>query len=789
MLRYLPFLLVFSAPVLCQTIEPKPAEVGRVQIYDSYQIETPRIFQVDGFGQPVGYRGEVVGLTKDGVLVEENNRVRASTPVDLAAQGRIPTSSDQGVYGDDDHPFFEDLTETIASHAIRANAPSFQVAVARHGRLLYFRSFGWTGGDALLSNPVPVGSAARYRLASITKPITAWGLFRYWELHLRDTMSFDSFLHEVRPLDELADSPQFTPFADPQFVQVRIEDLLRHCAGFLAKNQYGFRNDANGGIWNHVWLRDEQGAGQFPLDLQELHSYYQGIPQLNSFIREYSNTGYYYLARYLEHKSGSRPDIWLREQLLRPLGIRATERGRSRLTERLDGEVIYQSSSMETNVLEENGPLVPGAYGSFSMEVLHGCSNLVGSAADVVRFAGIFDPAVPAPMFSQEMFDEAFQSFAEIGYTTHRDGASGKLMTDMSIAPAGGWKVTTGGNLSHSGDLPGTKNNLMQSRQTGIGFAILCNARSTMLGDTLSFDPVFGSVPGIESLNTKVFNWLDSREDDENWPHSLDLFGHYGYYSERDQEVTLSVSEQDLPATVHNQLDRRRFPMVVEGDDAGRQSVIFSNQFPNGAVSVVLARDFDFYLQQIQDQNQRIVSLDSYMAYGEPHYNFVVNAEYTAKPWHASAHKNITEFWNEFNQLSAQGYVIDDVSVVVDKGKLYLTTLYTKLFDTSCKVEFLAPGQVASKDAWFRSIGYHLSSVDSYIDSNQNTRLVCVWTAGQPDKTSLSIDQTATAFNNVHHDTTVGMTKIMRLADLAPVVLPDGTTHYSGIWANETNPE
>ncbi len=777
-------LFVFlSAAAFGQTIQPKPSEVGRVQIYDSYQIETPRIYQVPGFGQPTGYRAEIVGLRKGEVLIEENNRVVATTPVDLEAAGRIPTTAD-GPFGDDDHPFFESLTELIASHAIGINAPSIQIAVAHQGRLKYFRSFGWAG-LRLQSNPVPVGSAGRYRIASVTKPITAWALIRYWEQNLRSSMTLEEFLADVRPLEELAQSPQFDPFLDSAVGSISTDDLLRHCGGFLGSNTFGPTNDANSGIFDHPWLH-AQGAGLYPLSTQETHSVYRNISFYPFPLMQYSNTGYNYLARYLESQTGTRPDIWLRENLLRPLGIRHTERGNSRFEDRLDGEVSYNGTALSTNVLEENGAPVPSPYGSFHMESLHGSTNLIANAADLARFASIFEAGTPPPMFSQEIFDTAFRSFQELGYFTHMEAESGKYVTDLDKFPAGGWWVTSdSGSLMHNGSMPGTRAYVLHQRQsTGLSIAILCNERSVPYnGGTI--DPIAGSDTSVVSLRDQVRSWLMSGLLRSDWPDALDLFEHHGYYSPEDQHLALSVREQDLPGIVFDQLNRRRFPMVVEGDDTGRQSVIFDTRFPNGAVSVVLARDFDYYLQQVQNANQRIVSLDSYIFEGEPHYNITVNAEAPSVDWHASANQTIGAFSQEWSQLDAQGYVISDISVVLDKGKRYYTTLYTRPFDKQSKLEVLPPNQVAARDAHYRSLGYHLSCIDGFVDNLGDDKLVCVWLAGQADRSTLALDLDATSFEDRHDDYTVGMTKIMRIVDLT--CIDDGTSagRFSGVWANE----
>jgi serine beta-lactamase-like protein LACTB len=71
----------------------------------------------------------------------------------------------------------EESREVVAERMTELGIPGFQVAVAREGRLLWSEGFGW----ADVENRVPVSTSSRFRIASISKALTAGALGRLVE--------------------------------------------------------------------------------------------------------------------------------------------------------------------------------------------------------------------------------------------------------------------------------------------------------------------------------------------------------------------------------------------------------------------------------------------------------------------------------------------------------------------------------------------------------------------------------------------------------------------------------
>ena len=74
------------------------------------------------------------------------------------------------------HPFGE-VKDRIRREMVEVGIPSFAVAVARHGEILWEEAFGWADRESR----IPAGEHTLYSQASVSKPITATGLMKLVE--------------------------------------------------------------------------------------------------------------------------------------------------------------------------------------------------------------------------------------------------------------------------------------------------------------------------------------------------------------------------------------------------------------------------------------------------------------------------------------------------------------------------------------------------------------------------------------------------------------------------------
>jgi CubicO group peptidase (beta-lactamase class C family) len=194
-----------------------------------------------------------------------------------------------------------------------------QVAVARHGRLGYFRSFGLRDRE----RSAPVEEDTIWRLYSMTKPITGVALMSLYEramFQLSDPVS--RFIPEWRDLkvrEQTADGS--LRLVDPQS-PMTVRDLLMHMSGL------GF---AGGRTLRELMSADDTSQGETftpgsrrgpNATLQGLVERYAGYPlEFHPGTRWFYSVSTDVCARLVEIISGQRFDDYLRATLFAPLAM------------------------------------------------------------------------------------------------------------------------------------------------------------------------------------------------------------------------------------------------------------------------------------------------------------------------------------------------------------------------------------------------------------------------------------------------------------------------------------
>ncbi|MFC7647617.1 serine hydrolase domain-containing protein [Streptosporangium lutulentum] len=203
----------------------------------------------------------------------------------------------------------------------------------------------------------------------------------------------------------------------------------------------------------------------------------------------YSNYGYMLLGRIVEKVSGQSYESYVKQKLLAPVGITRLRLGRTLRAEAAPGEVFYESRFTGKTVTNPTNAVVPTPYGGFSMTNRAPGGGWLASAADLVRFARIFDAA--GPVLNATSIGRMFAK-PEIGVT-----ASG------SWYGAGWWVRQVTGHLNtwHDGSLPGTYTYLARL-QNGFTYAALFNRREE--SGSLDFDVLS---PRINAEIGKVTAW------------------------------------------------------------------------------------------------------------------------------------------------------------------------------------------------------------------------------------------------------------------------------------------
>ena len=367
-------------------------------------------------------------------------------------------------------PFDELLTTFIGEHKI----PGGAVAVSRNGRLVYSRGFGYADVEA----KTPVEPASRFRIASISKPITAVAVLQLVE---QGKLGLDERVFEL-----LKEDPNLPPHGTPdlRLAQITIRQLLQHTGGWDRDMSFDpmFRP-----IEIARELNTDPPAGQAqvirymrgqPLDFQPGERY------------AYSNFGYCLLGRLIEQVSGEQYETYVKEHVLKPLGITRIQLGRTLPEYRADGEVKYYEPG------DKRGPAVIGQnlgedvhlpYGTWNLEAMDSHGGWIASAIDLVRFAAAFDyparcrilkPASIADMFARPIGAPGFDAEGKLKPTFYGLG----WMVRNDVGADAIHDTTTPGERSsqwHTGSLDGTSTILVR-RHDGLCWAVLFNTRNSV---------------------------------------------------------------------------------------------------------------------------------------------------------------------------------------------------------------------------------------------------------------------------------------------------------------------
>ena len=342
-------------------------------------------------------------------------------------------------------PGMESYDQTITDFMRKFAIPGGAVAVLRDGKLIYARGFGY----ADVENKTPAQPDALFRIASVSKPITAAAIMKLVEegkLELDDRVA--PFIAHLTP------APGAT--GDPRWEQITIRHLLNHTGGWD-------RNRPNGGFdpIDRPAIAAAAVNAPAPASSETLIRYMKGMP-LDFDPGEkwaYSNFGYIILGRVIERVSGMPYEEYVRARVLQPVGANRTQQGRSRMHDALADEVKYYwpgagvNAPLVPSVFPGEG-MVPFNYGGFHLEAGDASGAWVSSTVDLLRFLAGVDGRANRP------------DILSAGLVAEMTSTGPAVCGNGSCHYGAGWFVrpTQGdANWWHGGTLPGTTGMLVRT--------------------------------------------------------------------------------------------------------------------------------------------------------------------------------------------------------------------------------------------------------------------------------------------------------------------------------------
>lgn len=369
---------------------------------------------------------------------------------------------------------FSPVEKTVSSFLKRWTIAGASVAIAKDGKLIYARGFGY----ADTASKTETQPYSQFRIASISKLVTAIGIMKLQEegkLSLTDSV--------FGPRGILNDSYYDNP-KDKRVFDITVAHLLSHEAGW--SQRYGdqmFMPTVIAQVMGVKTPVDTKTILRFALDKRLQYTPGKG--------KAYSNLGYSILGLIIEKISGMSYNEYCQKSIFEPLGIYDMKIAENLPSEKAPFEVTYYipSDIAYKPSIYDASEMVPPCYGGNDIKALGGAGAWIATTPDLMRLLLAVD-----------------------GFSSRKDILSNesiRFMTDNDngFAPVG-WKGTLmDGTWWRTGSFPGSAG-MLKRQSDGISWVVLFNSSAWNGPEIYSY---------ISSMMNKVIPKI------EPWPE-YDLF-------------------------------------------------------------------------------------------------------------------------------------------------------------------------------------------------------------------------------------------------------------------------
>ena len=276
-----------------------------------------------------------------------------------------------------DSPQLEDMENKIKRYLLRWEINGAQIAVTRNDSLLYVKGFGW----ADMEKKQEMQPSNIMRLASVSKLLTAVGVMRLAEvgaLKLSD--------HVFGPKGILNDTAFTNAIKDQRYLDITVEQLLRHKAGFTTGAGDPMFSTRYIMMQNRLTTPPDNNT-LMKILLKRRLGYTPGT------AKRYSNVGYTLLSMIIEKKTRMSYENYMRKFVFEPAGCYDFHIAGSYEKDRRKNEVKYYMHKGSEPVYEYNnsGRMVEKCYGENDIPNLKGAGAWCASAAELSRLVASID--------------------------------------------------------------------------------------------------------------------------------------------------------------------------------------------------------------------------------------------------------------------------------------------------------------------------------------------------------------------------------------------------------------
>ncbi len=287
---------------------------------------------------------------------------------------------------------FKTIEKQVERFMRREHMVGGSVAIAKDGKLVYAKGFGYADRE----NEVPVEPYHLFRIASVSKLVTAVGIFKLIEdgkLKLND--------HVFGP-DGILNDSVYLNYRDKKVEDITVLNLLNHSGGWTTR-------------WGDPMFMPAVIARKLhkplPINQQDIIRFVlsKRLHFKPGTMSYYSNFGFMVLGEVISKVSGTPYEEYIRTHVLYPQGIFDMKIGGSYLKDRYEYEVKYYEPEVTYYVEDYSGTgkMVLRTYGGNDMQTLGAAGGWVASSTDLLKLLMAIDkmPSVKDAL-SPESIDE-----------------------------------------------------------------------------------------------------------------------------------------------------------------------------------------------------------------------------------------------------------------------------------------------------------------------------------------------------------------------------------------------
>ena len=351
------------------------------------------------------------------------------TPAQDRATSAAPVAASVSIASD---PAVRDalarLDVWLEGQRYRFDLPGFAVGVVHDQQLLWSKGYGY----ADVAQRIPSTDQTLYRIASISKTFAATAVVQLAErgkLSLDDPVS--RHLQWFTPRDSTPGSP------------VRVWNLLSHSGGL--------QRESPGSDWDALVSPDAESIANATRDTPLV------LPPQSRLA--YSNYGYAVAGQLVQQVSGVPYSKYLSDNVLRPLGLTATDV--------LDGRETRPGLAVPYGRRTPDGPRAIEQQMPRT-DAFDSVGALVSSVSDLAKWASF-----------QFRDSDANAGPVLTGASLRDMHRPHFLLPDWSQGWGLGWRLTrndAGARIDHGGSLPGYKSSLLLDPSSRVGVILLMNA-------------------------------------------------------------------------------------------------------------------------------------------------------------------------------------------------------------------------------------------------------------------------------------------------------------------------